>query len=106
MLHDHKEKAFTTDGMHPGGSVTAIVDRSYLDERGWPKTQGVDWTPFFTSQYYKREIPVWAMYDKEGMLGEAGARAPRWARTVLLGLIIGALLGCGFAFGRAFGKRK
>lgn len=102
MLHDHKEKAFTTDGMHPGGSVGAIVDRSYLDENGWPKMQGVDWGPFFSPRYYQREIPVWATYDKDGMLGEVGARPPRWSRVLVLGLIIGALIGCGFVLGRSF----
>lgn len=93
MLHDHKERAFTTDGMHPGGSVGAIVSRSYLDEKGWPKTQGVDWTPFFSPRYYQREIPVWATYDKEGMLGEAERRSSFSASTVVLGLLAGVILG-------------
>jgi len=106
MLHDHKEKAFTTDGMHPGGSVTAIVDRSYLDEHGWPKTQGVDWAPFFTPQYYRREIPVWTTYDPTGMFGEAGASTPRWTRVGLLGFGIGALLGLLLVLGRSFGQRS
>lgn len=105
MLHDHKEKAFTTDGMHPGGSVGAIVDRPYLDEQGWPKTQGVDWAPFFSPKYYQREIPVWTTYDPTGMLGEAGARPLRWSRAILLGLVIGALIGCGFVLGRSFRRR-
>jgi manganese oxidase len=93
MLHDHKEKAFTTDGMHPGGSVGAIVSRSYLDEKGWPKTQGVDWTPFFSPRYYQREIPVWTTYDKEGMLGEAQKGSSFSLFTVLLGLLAGIGLG-------------
>jgi hypothetical protein len=93
MLHDHKERAFTTDGMHPGGSVGAIVSRSYLNEKGWPKTQGVDWTPFFTPNYYKREIPVWAAYDKEGMLGEAEGRSSTHISTAFVGLLVGIALG-------------
>ena len=102
MLHDHKEKAFTTDGMHPGGGIGAIVDRSYMDEQGWPKTHGVDWSPFFSPRYYQREIPVWVTYDKEGMLGEAGVRTPRWTRAVLLGFVVGALLGLFVVLGRSF----
>ncbi|MBI3248458.1 MAG: multicopper oxidase domain-containing protein [Deltaproteobacteria bacterium] len=105
MLHDHKEKAFTTDGMHPGGSVGAIVDRPYLDEHGWPKMQGVDWAPFFSPKYYQRKIPVWTTYDPTGMLGEVGVRPLRWSRAILLGLVIGALIGCGFVLGRSFRKR-
>jgi plastocyanin len=93
MVHDHKERAFTNNGIHPGGSTTAIVYRSYLNDNGWPKIQGVDWAPFFTPQYYQREVPVWTTYDETGMLGEASARAPRVGRAVLLGFIAGVLGG-------------
>ena len=93
LLHDHKERAFTNDGMHPGGSVSAIVYRSYLDEHGWPKTQGVDWTPFFTPNYYRREIPVWTTYDPTGVVGEVQSRSPRWLRVVFIGVIVGVILG-------------
>lgn len=92
LLHDHKERAFTNDGMHPGGSVGAIVYRSYLDEHGWPKTQGVDWAPFFSPQYYQREIPVWTTYDETGMFGEVEARSPRLTRSIVLSFVAGALL--------------
>jgi FtsP/CotA-like multicopper oxidase with cupredoxin domain len=93
FLHDHKESAFTTDGMHPGGSASAIVYRSYLDEHGWPKLQGVDWTPFFTPQYYRREIPVWTTYDPTGMLGEVTAPTSHVGRFMMLGFVAGVLLG-------------
>ncbi len=93
LLHDHKERAFTTDGIHPGGSATAIVYKSYLNENGWPKLQGVDWTPFFTKAYYERKVPVWTTYDELGMLGEADAQAPRLSRAILLGFVVGVLLG-------------
>lgn len=106
LLHDHKEKAFTTDGVHPGGAVTAIVYRSYLNENGWPKMQGVDWTPFFTKAYYERKVPVWAAYDEPGMLGEAGTRTPRLSRVVLLGFIVGVLLGSFVMLMRSFVKRR
>ncbi|HXG21883.1 MAG TPA: multicopper oxidase domain-containing protein [Methylomirabilota bacterium] len=106
MLHDHKERAFTTDGMHPGGSMGAIVYRSYIDEHGWPKTQGVDWAPFFSPRYYKREIPVWAAYDPTGMFGEAGARSPRWPRAVALGFVSGAFLGLLLTLGRSWKPRQ
>src|SRR5690606_12062703 len=38
MFHDHVEKAFTTDGVGEGGSISLIVYKSYLDENGMPKT--------------------------------------------------------------------
>jgi hypothetical protein len=93
VLHDHHERAFTTNGIHPGGSATAIVYRSYLDDNGWPKLQGVDWAPFFTKEYYERKVPVWATYDETGMLSEVGSQPPRLSRAVLLGFVVGVALG-------------
>lgn len=93
MIHDHKERAFTNDGMHPGGSMSAVVDRSYFDEHGWPKTHGVDWAPFFTSQYYRREVPVWTTYDPTGRWDQPVTPASHMGRFILLGFVIGALLG-------------
>lgn len=93
ILHDHQERAFTTDGIHPGGSATAIVYRSYLNDNGWPKLQGVDWAPFFSPQYYKREVPVWATYDESGTLGEPGSQTPRLSFVLLMGFLVGLLLG-------------
>ena len=72
LLHDHNEHAFTTDGVSPGGSISAIAYESYLDATGWPITHGIDWKPFFSPDYYRRKIPVWVTYDDLGMLGEAG----------------------------------
>jgi len=105
MLHDHKERAFTNDGMHPGGSMSAVVDRSYLDEHGWPKTQGVDWAPFFTPQYYRREIPVWTTYDPTGMWDQPAAPASHLGQFVLLGFVIGAFLG-GFMVFQLFSRKR
>ena len=106
LLHDHKEKAFTTDGMHPGGSVGAIVYRSYLDEQGLPKTHGVDWTPFFTPEYYRREVPVWTTYDPMGVLGEVEKRSPRWFHMTLIGLMSGIVFGLVILLARSFLRRS
>jgi manganese oxidase len=105
FLHDHKERAFTTDGIHPGGAATAIVYRSYLGDNGWPTMQGVDWTPFFTKEYYQRQVPVWAAYDEAGTLGETGSRTPRLSRVILLGIFLGAVLGGFVVLGRLFRSR-
>jgi len=105
LLHDHQERAFTTNGIHPGGSATAIVYRSYLSDNGWPKMQGVDWAPFFSARYYKKEVPVWATYDESGMLGEASSRTPSLSRSGLLGFAIGVLLGGLIVLLRARTKR-
>jgi len=61
-FHDHQRRGVTTDGIGPGGNISAIVYDEFLDENGWPKTQGVSYKPFFTEQYYQKQIPVWQSY--------------------------------------------
>ncbi|MGH7898609.1 MAG: multicopper oxidase domain-containing protein [Candidatus Binatia bacterium] len=93
VLHDHNERAFTTDGVSPGGSITAIAYESYLDERGWPVTHGIDWRPFFSAEYYRRKIPVWVTYDEPRMLGEAGSAPLPWRRLAATAFLAGLGLG-------------
>ena len=59
LLHDYQEKGVTNDGIGPGGNISAIVYEDYLQENGWPRTQGMDLNRFFTEAYYRKEIPVW-----------------------------------------------
>jgi hypothetical protein len=59
MFHDHTEKAFTTDGMGEGGSISLVVYKEYLDEKGLPKTHGMDLKPYFTKEFWERKVPVW-----------------------------------------------
>jgi hypothetical protein len=82
MFHDHVEKAFTTDGMGEGGSISLIVYKSFLDENGTPKTHGMDLKPYFTKKYWERKIPVWQDWaDDWGSLGEPAAPAVAPAQT-------------------------
>lgn len=71
IFHDHREKGITTNGMNPGGNVSAIVYKSYLSEEGIPKLQGVDIAPYFTKEYFERKAPVWQDADEWNSLGEA-----------------------------------
>ncbi|BBA33452.1 multicopper oxidase [Methylocaldum marinum] len=83
MFHDHVEKAFTTDGMGEGGSISLIVYKSYLDEKGTPKTHGMDLTPYFTKEFWQRKIPVWQDWaDDWGSLGEPAGMQTADAATV------------------------
>jgi hypothetical protein len=77
MFHDHVEKAFTTNGMGEGGSISLIVYKDYLEENGTPGTHGMDLKPYFTKAFWERKIPVWQNYmDDWNSLGEpAGMRA-------------------------------
>lgn len=75
LFHDHGGRAITTDGIGPGGHISAIVYEDQAGPDGWPQTTGVNWDPFFTEAYYRREIPVWEEYAP-GLFGEAGP--DRW----------------------------
>jgi multicopper oxidase len=93
LLHDHNEHAYTTDGVSPGGDISAIAYESFLDAKGWPITHGIDWRPFFSAEYYRRKIPVWVTYDDMKMLGEAGPATPAPLQLVARALLAGAVLG-------------
>lgn len=70
MFHDHVEKAFTTNGMGEGGSISLVAYNNYIDDKGTPKTHGMDLTPYFTKEYWQRKIPVWQDWmDEWGSLG-------------------------------------
>jgi FtsP/CotA-like multicopper oxidase with cupredoxin domain len=76
MYHDHVEKAFTTNGMGEGGSISLIAYKDYLDDKGTPKVHGMDLTPYFSKQYWERKIPVWQNWaDNWGSLGMPAADA-------------------------------
>lgn len=82
MFHDHVEKAFTTDGMGEGGSISLIVYKEFLDEKGTPKTHGMDLTPYFTKKFWERKLPVWQDWaDDWGSLGDPGAGGAPGAAT-------------------------
>ncbi len=101
-FHDHQNAGVTTDGIGPGGNISAIVYRDYLGEAGWPQTRGVSWDNYFTAAYYRREVPVWEAYAP-GLFGEPGSD---W--WLVLRLLVVALCGGGLAamaFGALRGRR-
>lgn len=69
IFHDHREKGITTDGMNPGGNVSAVVYKKYLNEEGMPKAQGVDLSKYFTKEFFQGRLPVWQDGDALGTLG-------------------------------------
>ncbi|KAF3982170.1 MAG: multicopper oxidase domain-containing protein [Methylococcales symbiont of Hymedesmia sp. n. MRB-2018] len=69
-FHDHNELGVTTDGIYPGGHISSIVFESFLGENGMPKLQGVDPTPFFTAEFYKKQYPVWTLSDDKKHYGD------------------------------------
>jgi len=73
IFHDHREKGITTNGMNPGGNVSALVYKKYLNEVGLPKTIGESIAPLFTKKFHDRKLPVWQNIDDWNSLGEIDA---------------------------------
>lgn len=94
LYHDHQNRGVTTDGIGPGGNISAIVYSEYLEENGWPKTQGVSWDPYFTEAYYRREVPVWESYAP-GLFSDAGKDWRLMFRIACLAIAAGILIGLG-----------
>jgi hypothetical protein len=95
LFHDHQNKGTTTDGIGPGGNISAIVYGDYLDPEGWPRTQGVSYEPYFTEAYYRRDVPVWESYAP-GLFSDPGTDGRLLLRLVLVAsglLMMGVLLG-------------
>ena len=90
LLHDHQEKGVTNDGLGPGGNISAIVYENYLQDDGWPRTQGVDFNKFFTDAYYRKEIPVWEGLA-EGAFSDVENEPAMLMRLLGLGLSLGAM---------------
>ncbi len=86
--HDHQYQGVTTDGIGPGGNISAIVYRDYLDDAGWPKTLGTSYTPYFTEEFYRKEIPVWEAYAP-GQFSDPGSDWRLVLRIALLALGLG-----------------
>ncbi len=91
LFHDHGSKAVTTDGIGPGGHISAIVHDEFLGADGWPLTAGVNWDPYFTKSYYRRQVPVWQAYAP-GLFSEAGHDRLLILRLILFAMFSGTLV--------------
>ncbi len=88
LFHDHQNKGVTTDGIGPGGNISAIAYGEYMDENGWPQTRGVPFDQYFTSDYYRREVPVWESYAP-GLFSDPGTDKVLLWRVLLFSLALG-----------------
>lgn len=92
VFHDHVEKAITSDGIAPGGSISAIVYEKYMTEEGLPKGLGVDWSKFFSKEYYARDLPVWSSYDPLGLFADVEPASQWLVKLISLGVALGVFL--------------
>ena len=80
--HDHNEKGVTTDGIYPGGHISAVVFESFLGDNGMPKLQGIDVSPFFTEDFYRKEFPVWTLSDTQKLYGNLSEKKTQATENV------------------------
>lgn len=104
LFHDHQETAVTNDGIGPGGGVSAIVYESFLDEEGWPRLQGVDWSPYFSREYYDGKVPVWQAYDPFNQFGDLVKTNGGLLRAIFAAIDLGLLLTCMIILFRRWGR--
>jgi len=90
-FHDHQSHGVTTDGIGPGGNISAIVYEEYINEDGWPKLQGVSYAPFFTADYYRKQLPVWQSYAPD-LFSDPDIDGWLMFRIVVLSLAIGLVI--------------
>ena len=93
LFHDHQGRAITTDGISPGGHISAIVYNDYMNNNGWPKTQGVNWSQFFTEDYYQRKIPIWESYAPSGIFSDVHNDPILLIRLLIIISTLGVMLG-------------
>jgi FtsP/CotA-like multicopper oxidase with cupredoxin domain len=86
--HDHQNSGVTTDGIGPGGNISAIVYSDYMDESGWPETRGVSFDQYFTPEYYRKEVPIWESYAP-GLFADTNADRLMLWRVLILALSLG-----------------
>ncbi len=91
-FHDHQNNGVTNDGIGPGGNISAVVYRQYMNENGWPATRGVNWNNYFTEAYYRKETPVWQSYAPQ-LFGDPGQDPIQILRLLGLALALGLLIG-------------
>ena len=89
-FHDHQYSGITSDGISPGGNISAIVYSQYLDGNGWPQTRGVSWNQYFTSDFYRKEIPIWESYAP-GLFSDTGIDWLMLLRVLGLALALGIM---------------
>ena len=98
IFHDHREKGITTNGMSPGGNVSSIAYKSYLNEIGLPIGRGTDVSKYFTEEFHARTLPIWQDLDEVGSLGVPAGQSQLESfnpetRTDMTNLIYGILAG-------------
>jgi len=106
LMHDHVEKSVTTDGVGPGGDISLVIYRRFLDENGFPKLQGMDLIPFFNRWFYQNQVPVWARSKDWEIFSDTSPLPPNTFRIIISGLFLGLTSGLLIALLRQWRKSR
>lgn len=93
MFHDHVPTGTTTDGMEPGGNITLLAYKSFLDKQGMPKMHDELFNDVFNKEYYEKQRPLWANGDWANFFGDAGHVLPNYSEIIAFFLTTGFLIG-------------
>lgn len=93
MFHDHVPTGTTTDGMEPGGNITLLAYKSFLDAQGMPKMHDELFNDIFNKEYYAKQRPLWANGDWANFFGDAGRVLPNYGELIAFCLMVGLLIG-------------
>lgn len=91
MFHDHTPTGTTTDGMEPGGNITLLAYKSFLDTQGMPKMHDELFNDVFNKEYYAKQRPLWANGDWANFFGDAGKVMPNYVELIAFCTVIGVL---------------
>jgi hypothetical protein len=92
LFHDHAEKGITTDGITPGGNVSALVYKSLLDKDSMPKVRPEAISNVFDVNYYARNKPIWGMGKFALYLGDVRSYAANYPQLIGFGLMLGIII--------------
>ena len=93
MFHDHTPTGTTTDGMEPGGNITLLAYKSFLDAQGMPKMHDELFNDVFNKEYYAKQRPLWASGYWANLFGDAGKVTPNYGELIAMCMVIGLLIG-------------
>jgi hypothetical protein len=82
--------------MEPGGNITLLAYKSFLDAQGMPKMHDELFNDVFNKEYYAKQRPPWASGDWANLFGDAGKVAPNYGELIAFCAVIGVLIGAFF----------
>ena len=89
LFHDHVESGITTNGMNPGGNISALVYEEFLSEQGMPAVAASIVQPLFSKRFQAGQAPVWQQGEAARLYGDVAPLFPSTGRVIAAGLLVG-----------------